>query len=402
MRKLSYIYFFMSILFSATAQENKYLIGVVYDSKSKETLAAASVYYLNDYSKGTITNNNGEFIIEKSVIPDSIIISYLGYVTKKYDVNQMPEKIALEPFAVELQEITISPGYAIKIVKQIWEKYNKIYKIEEKKKDKQENSFFYRQITKSDSVYNEFIESFFSGGNGFSVKNLKIQEGRYAKCSEDGVYTFVVTNFFNNSHISPFLPKKPSRNQVNTFAQPNFENIYDVYVEELISTEDTNDILVLNFTPKKNNKEKYIISGLLYVRESDLSIVRFEGSLSDLGFNDARISNMKFTFRVNYKESLTDNYPIAENINCKLNMNMLFADTLHRIEVVSVLFCENQIFTTMGKKMKQNANLREEISKKRYNAEFWEKHPIIKRTKIEEEAINFFENNNFFRTFQLD
>jgi hypothetical protein len=378
------------------AQDNQMITGGAYDKETGEPLISASVYFIND-QRGTITNAEGEFVIQKSTEPDTLVISYIGYITKKYPVNNLPERIFLEKSAVNLSAVVITPGYVNKLVMQIWEKYNTIYEQVKKNQVKKniEAAFFYRQTTKTDSIYSEFIECFLSGINIFAVLDLELQQGRYGKLKMDKSFTF--TNFFWISQMSFFRPQKAGKNEIVLLLQPDFESIYNIEIEDRIYSKDNDCILVLNFKPKKNNKNT--VAGKLYVNETDLSVLRFEGIISSLEINIHKIFKSKkygyFSFCVNYKDN-SILYPIVESVNAKFEMKM----DDRKYEVTSMLFMVEQSFEKSSKKLNQKDVLIKAIDKINYNPEFWKNNPVVKRTAIDEEVIRAFESQDAFGTFK--
>jgi hypothetical protein len=385
--------FFMN--FFVHAQENTTITGGVFDEKTGQPLFAASVYYSHNQG-GTITNAEGEFIINKITDSDSLFFSYIGYITKKYSVNDLPPKIFLEQSAISLSEAVIIPRNSNKLVKQLWNKYDKIYK-EEKKNQKKESTFYYRQITKTDTLYNEFIECFLTGEHTFELNQLKLQQGRYAVIKQDSIFSLVYTNFFQISKVRPFRSQNPSKKEIITFLQPNFETIYNIEIVDRIRLKENDDVLVFNFQPKK--KSKVSISGKLYVRETDLSILRFEGVIPDFEVNIKEQKKSAYlTFLVNYKDQ-QDSYPIVETVNCTLTMDVFSKGNNHKVQVVSTLFQVDQNFKQVSKKLKNKDALTTVIDKTEYDSIFWENNPIVKRTKIEEEVIKSFEKKNVFGTF---
>ncbi len=78
-RNILFISFFLCTRF-ITGQE---VLGYVFDSKTKEPLPGASVYF-DGSSMGTITNLDGQFKLQSTIKTHAtLIISHLGYVTKK-------------------------------------------------------------------------------------------------------------------------------------------------------------------------------------------------------------------------------------------------------------------------------------------------------------------------------
>ncbi|GHU79075.1 hypothetical protein FACS1894145_2460 [Bacteroidia bacterium] len=373
------------------AQDNQMIVGGIYDRETNEPLVSASIYYVNN-PLGTITNVEGEFVIQKQENPDTLVISYVGYTTKRYPVSNLPEKIYLERSTINLVEVIVTPGYVNKLVKQIWEKYYTLYKQEKKNKNK-DDTFFYRQITKSDSIYNEFIECFLTGKNAFSIQDMKLQQGRYGKLKLDKSFTF--TNFFYISQMIFFRSQKAGKNEFITILQPDFEAIYHIEIADRIYSKDNGNIIVLNFQPKKNNKNT--VSGKLYVNETDLSILRFEGIVSSFEIN-LKNKNKKYghlAFGVNYKDN-TESYPVVESVNVGFEIEMQDL----KFQITSMLFSVDQSFRKSTKELKQKDILINQIDKTTYDPAFWENNPIVKRTKIDEEIIRSFESQDAFGTFK--
>ncbi|GHU79013.1 hypothetical protein FACS1894145_2240 [Bacteroidia bacterium] len=401
------------------AQDSLWINGFVYDKKNKEILVAASVYY-NKHPIGTITNLGGEFSIERIAEPDSIVISFLGYHSQKYQANRVPERIYLEPVDIDLSEVVVTPDNIYRLVDRIRLKYLEIwqneritYKAGNNTSDRfKKYSFFYRQITKTDNTYNEFIESFFSGLNvSEGIKDLVLQEGRYAQIkSSDSLHTLCFTNFYSLSAAVGFfragLPvkEKDYKKLRNKFIQGNVQAIYDIAIEDRIKNNEGDEIMVLHFKPNKAvlEKKRIINEGKLYVRERDLAVVRCEGTMINFlsVINEKKyLNSASLKFRINYRDVATLPFPVIESINCTSDIDLIINKKNHKARITSTLFVVNQKFDNSAVKLKGDEALLKEINKMTYNPEFWKNNPIIKRTKIEEEVIKSFEGKNAFGTF---
>jgi outer membrane receptor for ferrienterochelin and colicins len=91
---------------AVTQAQNDVIKGKIVD-ENNETLFGANIYWLNT-NIGVITNTDGEFSIKKTSETTSLIISYIGYNTKKIDIkNDLFLTIQLKAVE-ELTEITVS------------------------------------------------------------------------------------------------------------------------------------------------------------------------------------------------------------------------------------------------------------------------------------------------------
>jgi hypothetical protein len=420
MKKIDTIIVVLFLAVIVKAQDKVPVNGSVYDKKSNEMLVAASVYY-DKHSIGTITNAGGEFSIERITEPDSIVISFLGYHSQKYQVDRVPERIYLEPVNIDLSEVVVTPDNTYHLVDRIRQKYLEIWQNERITYKAGNNtnsrfskySFFYRQITKTNNTYNEFIESFFSGLNvSEGIKDLVLQEGRYAQImSLDSLHSFCFSNFYALSSAVGFfqakLPvkEKDYKKMWNKFIQGNVPVIYEVTIADRIKDNEGDEVLVLQFKPNKAvlEKKRVINEGKLYVRERDLAVVRCEGTMINFlsTINEKKYLNgASLKFRINYRDIPTVPFPIVESINCISDIDYIYNKKNHKIQVTSTIFLVEQKFDDSAVRLKGNEALLKEINKMTYNPEFWKTNPIIKRTRIEEEIIKSFEGKNAFGTFR--
>ncbi len=114
--------------FFTSAQTNNFLRGKVVDAASQSSIANCSVF-INSTSRGTVTNQKGEFILQN--LPEGkhqLIISSIGYQTFvfEYSSAQLPLElnVSLKEKTTDLSEITIEPD-----VKNGWRIWGKTFLI---------------------------------------------------------------------------------------------------------------------------------------------------------------------------------------------------------------------------------------------------------------------------------
>lgn len=95
--------------FSSIFAAHLYLDGQVLDLNTREPLIGATVYTA-DYSVGTQTDILGKFSIKTDDAVETLLISYIGYVTKEISIENFENgvQIFLEPGALNLESIEIS------------------------------------------------------------------------------------------------------------------------------------------------------------------------------------------------------------------------------------------------------------------------------------------------------
>lgn len=98
---------FALLLFSLPLVAQQHLEGFVYEAGSKEPLFGAAVYY-EGTTRGTITDQNGKFVIDLTERSTSnIVISYLGYQDEVIKYNNQPVSVYLKPKLENLNEVRI-------------------------------------------------------------------------------------------------------------------------------------------------------------------------------------------------------------------------------------------------------------------------------------------------------
>src|SRR5699024_5617620 len=132
----------------------------IIDQKTGATLPTANIVIENTY-RGTVSNSEGRFSLKVDTFPVSLEVSFLGYKSKKIAVSkkeaQKTQTIALEPTVINMQSITVTDDYASNLVAKT------VHKTLAHSSRLIIVKAFYRQLTQSDSVYTEFIETFYKG-----------------------------------------------------------------------------------------------------------------------------------------------------------------------------------------------------------------------------------------------
>lgn len=110
--------------FVAKAQINT-LTGIITDSANGKPMAGVSIF-LNGTSRGTVSRNDGSFVLQFPPGRYQLIVSAIGYATYTTEINShhLPAslKIALHTAADELAEITVEP-----YLKDGWARYGKTF-----------------------------------------------------------------------------------------------------------------------------------------------------------------------------------------------------------------------------------------------------------------------------------
>lgn len=96
----------------STTQANAQLRGTVYSSESREPLHEATVQLLGS-GRSTMTDREGKFSFVVAMAPDSLLVRYIGYLSKKIAVGGAMRDISvyLEKETNAIEEVAINTGF---------------------------------------------------------------------------------------------------------------------------------------------------------------------------------------------------------------------------------------------------------------------------------------------------
>lgn len=376
-----------------SAQITDELEGYISDGESGEPLPYASIR-LNT-GRGTISNMEGEFSLEVTPDDKQVVISYIGYNSQTYSTDNLPAIIKLSPMAYQLGEVLVVPINTHEVIEQLFEQSRKQIQA----KHQPVYNFFYRQVTRTDNVYNEMQEAFINATGILSLRDLRLTHGRYAGLTSDSINRYLsFRNFFSLSQITPIDLKKLSDKTIITPLRKDYDKYYNVSADVL--TGNSGELIYkLIFSPR-DEITMPIAYGALYVKKESMEILKLEAGLRNnlMEFGNGksqRDDNIKFS--VNYKS--IDGQPVVESVYVT---NKFMADIGNGnvpVEINSILFNAGSALDQKGSKLKHKDVLMKEIGSRKYNPEFWENNPVVKRTPLENEIISMFEKQNLFTNY---
>lgn len=393
----------------------------VVDKKTGEPLPFASVYISE--GKSTISNAVGEFSLVADPA-DVLRISYVGYYSVSLQASEISGKIELESEGKMLGEVVVnSPEHVIKKTLRRCKKDMKNYR-------KHQANFFYRQIGYSDRQCTTFLESFLRGNTACSLEKLELLTGRYVALANSA--TVNPTNFYTFAQIPMYqhLVADGWSEQIAPLS-PDYKKFF--YTEMEAIRADNRKIYVVYFIPRNN--KKWTINSRLYIDGETFQVLKYEGeTLNNLvKHREKKINEILFaehTFTVNFK---TDNgFSEVQSVNYVTRYK--FREQLY--EITGTMFNVGDRYMELSKKTKKrkednsveivmeenpdggitfsaksssissspsdlkfNGNLINSITQQGVDKEFWKKNEIVRRTPIEQKAVEIFEHDNLFGVF---
>ncbi len=228
------------LLFSSSAFSQIY-IGEIVDSK-EVGIGFAHVFFQNDQSRGSISNDIGGFsiFVTEENQTDTLVISVLGYETKFIpfdEIENYNNVIELMSSIMDLDEITVtSDSYFRYVLKEAIAKIPDNYPTEEHLL-----KGYYQNYTITDSVYSEMIEADFrlvSNGYTDSKRKERYYVNQLRKTDDNRKITSSFKKFENKSFFFTAIKNKISQYSLSILSQHQS-------LDEMIGSVD--DIRALNF-----------------------------------------------------------------------------------------------------------------------------------------------------------
>lgn len=426
MKKLLLIFLIFPVMLFA---QNS-VTGKIVDKKTGKPIELVAIY-TNTY--GTISNELGEF--EFRTDSEILLVNHVSYHPKEVSVTGEFLTIQLEPKSMTMDIVEVRQH---ELLYGVHAKYYNIFKsYEEQNKRFPKATFYYRQTSMQDSIYTEFMECFFDGTAGTAAWGLSLNQGRYAKISDEKGLSkqrarkskekhlvkkeaegnvddergrpYHFEDAYIYSGMSPIsFTKMKKKRELATPMCNTATRIFDIKLESIVEIDTPNEIRIYRFTPKKKQKTKYknIIGGLLHIRPIDSTIVKFEGESETISIDHPpivmSIPYSKLYLTITYKDY--DPIPIVESVKAELLVTMEAFGKVHHQEINTIMYAtEYRVDTTSVENREKylDGSLLDKLEEQKYDSLFWRENQIIKRTPIENKIIENFNRLGYFGNFEL-
>ncbi len=317
---------FVLTLFTYTLTFSQTIKGVVMSAKDKEPLAFSSISYSNKKG-GTITNINGEFLINTN--KDSLLVTvyYLGYHKCNFWLKKnIKNNIYLKQQNYILNSVTVN-GYTNKRIADI------IMQIKNQITDYKDEIEEAKAITRTFTIKNKRAPIEINEINYSAELSLSNIKDLYVKSGKFGFNNNEKTNYYSLDIATIYLKN------ISFFTQRNHSNI-------------TNSVLLSSYYNKRYKDIYNLNIPLSYNQSKDIE--------NDFKLSYNEIDEKYAVINFYYKDSLTNgkifynktNYEIKKIIVNKINQNDLFIsinpnteikDTKIHIEANFKLYNEKQV-----------------------------------------------------------
>ncbi|GGK24987.1 hypothetical protein GCM10007962_19060 [Yeosuana aromativorans] len=384
---------------SDQTQSNNEFKGIVLDSKTRTPLAYADIN-INGTHIGTITNNEGEFLLKVPIVymDKNIVVSILGYEKKEINISELKKdnnKILLDVSLTELSSINVyGAKNAEALVRATLNRKNENYYNEHAVM-----TAFYRETIKKRNRNASLSEAIIQINKQpyYNLKNDEISLIKSRKSTDysrldtlaiklqggpfSALYTDMVKYpeyIFDINNLSQYVFSFDTSTQINNrpvyvvnFKQ-SINNKQPLYYGKLYIDSET---LALTSAVFNLNVEDKQLSSELFVRKKPRKVIVYPTEASyrvDYRTKNGKwyygYGNIQLTFKVNWKNKL---------FNSVYTLNSEMAVTDWKL---------NDTSAYQGEKLKPNVILTEKTSGFA-DPKFWGEYNIIEPEKSIENAI---------------
>ena len=398
---------------SLTVQAQQFnLEGRVVDRQTGAPIGYANIFSTSGF--GTVSNSEGDFRLP---VADTahVRISFVGYETLMLPVREIGQVVRLKPATYSLSEVMILPSgdkLATRVIKKAVKEFRRSAKVQ--------GNYFYRQVTQTDSVCNEYIEAFFWGRTSYCFPEAHLLEGRYAGLPSDSLTHYqYVTNFFTLSQLDVVMPSSGTGlHGIISPLRENFAYFYKVTYNTLRSSSPTTpDCYVLYFDPLPIVHSP-ILQAVVYVDMKTLGLLRCEGNLLGLTMQDivtGEEHDFIAHFNINYRRhgdmfdpkthnALNSRKSYSEVATVSVQATTTFIGQPVRLHSVLYNLGENELSgrtqPDFSLKISSQTDLKTAISHTSYNPDFWQQNEIVRRTELEESVLRMMEGRQLFSNYR--
>jgi hypothetical protein len=384
---------FILLFFGFNQVNAQNLQGKITDEVSGNGIPFASIGIIGT-NEATVSNENGDFVLKITSLPVKLRISHVSYLLTELLITESKDKliIALKPATISLNEVTIDPFKAQRMIKQALEKANAASSLN------YHINAFYRQLTTVNNKPSQIYELFYDlKWNTKSVQGWNANHSRYAQDSQETMFSLENLSYLTFKNSGYLFPEKGGK-----FVNLKSLTAYQITIEKYIEQADQK-IAIISCKYKNGRKNQYYVNTIYYIGVDDLKIYRVENSLFNIPM-DFKGSSPKFPPVVSTVATFNgyeSPIPLLESVSTKMFLKLDANGREMSANLSSLLIAYkvnglagDQQYQTLDRKTKD----RTVIESIKYDPAFWKDNAIVKQTALEDSFIKMMESKSAFGT----
>jgi hypothetical protein len=386
--------FTVALGFSQTG--SNYIKGIVMNEEN-EPLPYASIQFKSS-SAGTISNEDGEFIIDKRRLAvDTIVVYFMGYKTTEFALNHHSslQIITLERTVNQLSGVVVlgdEESYALGLLKKLIRKYRG-------DKKEQISKAFLSLSSEMDQpleIFEAFYNARLSPRSG--VIDLELKNGRAGLVARDN-FSFVSLNTTDIIRdFSPFLKNTEQKLPLSptNLGNQSIQTIYNLGIDYIIGSGEE-QTAVVTFKPK--NDAGLFFSGKYYIdiNKNTLQKLTLESYHTKKIFlqsiqEGVNIDSLDILLEFNYDLGGNNLQSIIYNYNFLLSNKP--GDKISSKALIAFYDYNSPFEMPISKTVDLDFDYHRILTYP-YNEIFWENNYYIPSSKNKIDFTNFFKTNGY-------
>lgn len=381
------------LIFSGILPAQVTYSGRIIDQGTKSPLPGVSII-CDSLSRGTVSNDEGEFSIMIDAHDPLLQFRLIGYKTQELRVTDTGEiLVSLEESVMELGEVVVTnDDYATKLLRLTNQQA-----AQDSGKTVYCKGFYQRFMRKFDEAAIVHEMFFDASATCYGIQQWNVANARFARVKDS-----TLGRMLNPTRIAFLLSSELITEKYN----PNFPNTinghekYKIAVKGFLNKGEPDEIAILYCKPKK--KVVPYFEGDVYIRTQSHQLVRYTGRATvfsfgiysavvhhyldiDINFEKDQSGRMnlswsKFHFYAKYPKSLFSRIEISDDFSLLIyQQHSPKADNL--TDCFMIKDDDDFVKTTT------------------YDPAFWKNNEVLKRDNLMQTAIDSFEKKKYFGNF---
>ncbi len=335
-----------------TSEQQYTISALIIDSISMKPMPFVSVYKLRD-KNGTISNFNGNFVLEGVLLNDTIVFSYTGYEKKHIAAVDAIEHdtISLLAEAQLIDKVVVLADNSM-----LYDLISKCQKTKMRDKRTAKTYLELRSFQRNKQV--ELYEAYYNGSfKGFEITGLEMKNARltFAPISKRLISTsadistqIVKYDLFGESSLFPYSPFNLGKRELKA--------IYKLHLLKKYYNDNDRTIYVINFDPRHD--DNIFFNGTVWIDSLSNEIVKvkleikdtfrypftsFYGSLNEVNNVDLSITRTYQHGKKHQMQLQSVNYSYAYDYSRKVDsilggQNIPGLDSTFRVSAEAILY----------------------------------------------------------------
>ena len=367
--------------------QNNNVSGIIRDSQTMQPIALVNIYYETDANAnatGTVSNDNGEFIINNN--KSKLVFSHLNYEPFTINSNENLKEILLKPKNYVLDEIVVSNERPKDYLKRI-------IKLSNNKIDKNTLLKGYcRELVKVDNQYTKYsdalVEYYVKKGNGKS--NLVLTQHRALKSDKiDDEDDSKVDGINSVYKVKDYVKDAYKFDAINRLLN---DDDYD-FERKIKKEANGAEYEYVSIIPNENS-DRLLNKGYIIIDPKSKNILEFKVYSSDSHLKNSRIINIliakvKITHELTWSKfkMVNNQYLLIYNkkqFGLYIRMGKKIDNTFDFSSDLFIYEYQNNVEITKNEYTKNTIYQ----SGTSYNEEFWKKYNAFPLSENEQKFVD--------------